>query len=405
MATRPICRLAAIPPSLSFSTMNLPFPSLVGFRSMMLMQLVAIVLIASIAKPARAQPLPFKDGDRVLFLGDSITQDGRYAALVEAYFWAAHADRNIDFINVGLSSETVSGITEPVHPYPRPNIHHRLDRALKLGRPDWVLICYGMNDGIYHPSEPRISEAYRKGLNELLDRVAQAGAKAIVLTPPTFDYDAPAIQSRQKTVTADEPYGYKKPFAQYNESLAELAKIALDLKDHPAVERVINLHQPTTDYVVRAKAEKAGYAYGDGVHPPLDGHLVMARTVLNGLGCDDAAKVLSELSGLHDVTETDAAQGTDLQQRFNNLLFERFAKRSGAYRQATQVDPSKPIDRLALTKADQTAAAQQVKLSDMVMELTHGESLLKLYRAEATKKMGQGCRSLAATRSEVIVPR
>ena len=78
------------------------------------------------SKSVKAE-LPFADGERVLFLGDSITQDGRYVALVEAYLWATYPQLHLDIVNAGLSSETVSGMTEPIHPYPRPNVNERLD--------------------------------------------------------------------------------------------------------------------------------------------------------------------------------------------------------------------------------------------------------------------------------------
>ncbi|GIS62881.1 MAG: hypothetical protein CM1200mP2_51060 [Planctomycetaceae bacterium] len=56
------------------------------------------------------------------------------------------------FYNVGLSSETCWG-TAPNRPtlFPRPDVHERLDRVLKRIRPDVVVSCYGMNDGIYPP--------------------------------------------------------------------------------------------------------------------------------------------------------------------------------------------------------------------------------------------------------------
>lgn len=404
MSTKQIACYPFIPSPRSSTMNSLRCCQLYSVWRSNLMPLFGMLLSVFTFVSASAEQMPFKDGDRVMFLGDSITQDGRYAALVEAYFWSAHADLNIEFINVGLSSETVSGITEPVHPYPRPNIHHRVQRALELGRPDWVLICYGMNDGIYHPTEPRISDAYRKGLNELLDRVAQSGAKAIVLTPPTFDYDAPAIQNRLKSVKDDEPYGYKKPFAQYNEALAELAKIALEAKNHPAVERVIDIYHPTTEYVAAAKAAKAGYEYGDGVHPPQDGHLIMARSILSGLGCDDAKQVLGELTGIRGVTDSESAVPNELQQRFTALCFERFGKRASVYRKATQADLAKPIDRQAIAAADQTAQSQQAKLADMVMELTDGEALLKVYRDEATKKWNSDVQKLLKLDQEQTYP-
>ena len=126
--------------------------------------LVAALALLTIVTVASAEEFFFKPKDRVLFLGDSITQNGRYVALLEAYLWAAYPRRDITVINAGLSSETVSGITEPVHPNRRPNIHDRLDRTLQLADPDWVFVCYGMNDGIYHPVEPRIVQAYQQGL-------------------------------------------------------------------------------------------------------------------------------------------------------------------------------------------------------------------------------------------------
>src|SRR5216117_2792724 len=52
---------------------------------------------------------------RVLFLGDSITYAGTYVVLVETYFLTRYPGRTIEFINAGLPSETVSGLTEEGH--------------------------------------------------------------------------------------------------------------------------------------------------------------------------------------------------------------------------------------------------------------------------------------------------
>ena len=54
-------------------------------------------------------------------------------------------------INLGLPGETVTGLSEPGHPFPRPNVHERFGRVLAGGKPDLVFACYGMNDGIYYP--------------------------------------------------------------------------------------------------------------------------------------------------------------------------------------------------------------------------------------------------------------
>lgn len=54
-------------------------------------------------------------------------------------------------LNLGLSSETASGLSEPTHPFPRPDVKTRIDRISEKTKPDVEFICYGMNDGIYHP--------------------------------------------------------------------------------------------------------------------------------------------------------------------------------------------------------------------------------------------------------------
>src|SRR5438552_2439213 len=43
---------------------------------------------------------------RVLFLGDSITYSGQYVEIIEAYFATRFPDRPIEFLNLGLPSET-----------------------------------------------------------------------------------------------------------------------------------------------------------------------------------------------------------------------------------------------------------------------------------------------------------
>src|SRR5687768_7251784 len=62
----------------------------------------------------------FPDGSRVVFLGDSLSYDGRYTHYIEAFFLSHFRDRDIEFINLGLPSEGVTGLSEPAHPFPRP---------------------------------------------------------------------------------------------------------------------------------------------------------------------------------------------------------------------------------------------------------------------------------------------
>ena len=97
--------------------------------------LAALFLAAFTTTSAADKPL--LDGvKRVVFLGDSITYAGAYVEVLEAAFRVEDPARAVEFINIGLPSETVSGLSEPGHAggaFPRPTVHERLEPAVRQG--------------------------------------------------------------------------------------------------------------------------------------------------------------------------------------------------------------------------------------------------------------------------------
>ena len=236
---------------------------------------------------------PAVAGQRVLFLGDSITQDGRYVSYLEYYLHAA--GKSCDLVSIGLSSETVSGLTESSSPYPRPCILERVDRALKAVKPTIVFACYGMNDGIYHPSSPERLAAFTDGLRQLIAHVRNAGATLILLTPPVFD----PLPLAGKTVPATAPaFGYGKIFyVGYDDVLAEFARAEVALKVDGVT--TIDLHTPMAAALAARRAKDPAFTFSkDGVHPGDLGHLVMARALAAGLGLPVPADPDAELARL-----------------------------------------------------------------------------------------------------------
>ncbi len=219
----------------------------------------------------------------VLFLGDSITNDGRYISYMDRYFERHAPERRPTFVNRGVSSETVSGLSEPDHPWPRPCLHERLDQALAESRPDWVVLCYGMNDGIYYPLSEDRFEAYREGLAMAIAKAKGAGAKTIVVTPPPFDYASMRLQENSDSAAgAKGEYSYLRPYPAYNEEvLSAYKQWALSLA--PEVDAVVNVHDPLLRDIEAARAADPSYRYGDGIHPEARGHWIMAKTLLSRL--------------------------------------------------------------------------------------------------------------------------
>ena len=234
------------------------------------------LLFSPLAAPAATISLA---GKRVLWLGDSITQQGGYVTLVEYYLNKHFPAENFDIISIGLSSETVSGLSEKEHPFPRPCLLDRLPRALELTKPQVVVACYGMNDGIYHPQSPERFQAFQKGVRKLIAEAKGAGAKIILLTPPPFDPEP--LHSTRPADASD--FSYAAPYVDYDGVLADYAKWEIILNSTDV--QVIDLHTPLAEYLQAQRKSNPGFRFSaDGIHPDRAGHLLMARTILNHLG-------------------------------------------------------------------------------------------------------------------------
>ncbi len=215
---------------------------------------------------------------RVLFLGNSITYAGKYVTAIAIYYRSHYPNQPIEFINAGLPSETVSGLSEDGHAggqFPRPDLHERLGRVLAQTKPDLVFTSYGMNDGIYLPFDETRFQKFKDGIEWLHDEVVKTGAAVVHLTPPIYD-----------DLKGGQP-GYGAVLDQYSDWLLE-QKTAKDW-------RVIDVHYPMKEFLdahrkVDSAYNVAGFALAeDGVHPGDVGHWIMARTILSGLGAKTIA--------------------------------------------------------------------------------------------------------------------
>lgn len=240
-----------------------------------------VLTILLLNQPAAADvPIPFPlKAKRILFLGDSITHSGGYVAWLETQCRLYDVSPVPEFINVGLSSETCTGLTEPDHPFPRPDVHERLDRALKQVKPDVVVACYGMNDGIYYPFSQERFHTYQDGINRLIKKVHATGAKLILMTPPPFDA-VPLKSKKGKLKPAGEKtYAYFAIYENYDkEVIARYARWIMQQKDR--VEMVIDLHTPITNHLAQQRKANAKYTLApDGVHPNPLGQRILGETI------------------------------------------------------------------------------------------------------------------------------
>lgn len=205
---------------------------------------------------------------RVLFLGDSITYDGRWVVHVESAIRAQRGLARIPIVNLAVPSETVSGLSEPGHAggsFARPDVHERLGRALAAYKPTLVLVAYGINDGIYQPLDEVRFKAFRDGLTSVRAECLKAGAKVVLLTPTPYGVDRPSAQSAE----------YDQVMSTYSAWLVQQRRFNW---------QVIDVRTQVLASITAAKKSDSKFVFAkDGIHPGDEGHRMVAKAVWEGL--------------------------------------------------------------------------------------------------------------------------
>jgi lysophospholipase L1-like esterase len=220
--------------------------------------------VFSSASLLRADVVDDLAGKRIVFLGDSITQAGEYISFTSYYLQKLHPALDFDVYSLGLSSETLSGLSEDGHAggrFPRPCLFERYDRLLEKLKPEVVFACYGINDGIYKPLDDECFAAFKAGVTKLIEKSKAAGAGEIFLiTPPIYDASP------------------KEGEFNYDSVMTAYAEWEMTIKQSGV--HVIDLHTAMR----KARDARDKVFSKDKVHPGSEGHLFMAQSILNGLG-------------------------------------------------------------------------------------------------------------------------
>ena len=143
------------------------------------MRLLSTSLVLALAAAAACdESPPRKKGDRIVFLGDSITQAGvgpkGYVTLIKNELAEKHKDLGIEVIGAGISGNKV------------PDLQKRLDRDVLSKKPTLVVIYIGIND-VWHsemkPSRGTPKDAFEAGLKDIIGKIKDAGASVVLCTP------------------------------------------------------------------------------------------------------------------------------------------------------------------------------------------------------------------------------
>lgn len=119
-----------------------------------------------------------KAGDRIVFLGDSITQGGAgpngYVTMIRQALDKKHTDLKLEVIGAGISGNKV------------PDLQRRVDKDVIAKQPTIVVVYIGIND-VWHgekdPARGTMPDEFEAGLKEVIGKCHDAGATVVLCTP------------------------------------------------------------------------------------------------------------------------------------------------------------------------------------------------------------------------------
>ena len=227
------------------------------------LSVTAVIALTVLTAPAfAADPaITLKKGDRIVFLGDSITQAGvgekGYVTLIKNQLADKHKDLGIEVIGAGISGNKV------------PDLQKRLQKDVLDKKPTVVVIYIGIND-VWHgendPAKGTSKENFEAGLKEIIGKIKDAKAEVLLCTPSVIG---------EKTGGANKLDARLDDYADISRSVAKETKIPL-----------CDLRKAFQDYLKEknTKNDERGVLTSDRVHLNDAGNKFVAMTILKSLG-------------------------------------------------------------------------------------------------------------------------
>ena len=210
-------------------------------------------------------------GDRVVFYGDSITEQRHYSTLVEAFVATRYPKLNISFFNRGWGGDSSWGGGGGTP-------QDRIQKDVAPLNPTQIFVMLGMNDGGYLPYDPKIDSVIHEWYPKLLDLIQKAcpGANfTLARTSPWDDF----AHSYTTTGKPPEPWA---PWQGYNDVLKKYGLIAKE-ESEKRNGRFVDFNEPLS-HILEQAAKKdmkiASQIIPDGIHPSAAGGLSMAAELL-----------------------------------------------------------------------------------------------------------------------------
>lgn len=203
-----------------------------------------------------------KDGDTLVFLGDSITAARGYPKIVELYTLMRHPELQVRFWNAGKGGDTAAGAVE------------RLEKDVFAHGATVVTVAFGVNDiGWGTKADQEHKDRYLEGIHRIVTECQKRGVRVFICSPAVLHEDPDKGENGFLQKMADEGMALAKSLG------AGTIDISRAMRTMQRKVVAANAGEKDSKKLVRLHVE-------DGVHLNDLGQLAMGWAMLKGLGAE-----------------------------------------------------------------------------------------------------------------------
>lgn len=269
------------------------------------------LLFLSVSVTIAQEITPFKNGDRVVFLGNSITDGGHYHSYIWLYYMTRFPEMRLTVMNAGIGGDQAIDMVR------------RLDGDVFSKRPTVLFTTFGMNDSgylEYNGDQPeKFADEKVKASYEAYKQM-EARYKNLVNTKIVLMGSSPYDETAKIEGNT--------PFKNKNKAMLRI----VDFQRESAKTngwQFFDLNQPMTALNSQFQQKDPTFTLcgKDRIHPDNDGHMVMAYLILKAQGF--AGKEVAEISidaSNTSIISSSNCEITDIKKTSTGLIFNYLAK-------------------------------------------------------------------------------
>ncbi len=265
----------------------------------MLIRWLSVCLFFGAAPIVLADDFAIRDGDTVVFLGDSITAARTYGRYIETYALLRYPERRVRFINAGWGGDTAAGGRERLQ-------RDVLDRGATV-----VTVAYGINDiGWGGRADEEHKQKYLDGIRGIVEACKARNVRVYICSA---------------AITGADPHKSEDDFLQRmcDEGMALARSLGGFSIDVQRTMREIQKRVWAANEQIAEPAKKESLHAADGIHLNDLGQLAMAFAIIKGLGAPaEVSSVTIDAAG-PTLTEARGCRVSGLEKQDRTLSFDR----------------------------------------------------------------------------------